>query len=232
LSHADFRCDYLQSILAHILPPYVDTGIVSSCAAASIRSATYRVLSNVSCKNSEDNRKTRSSPLTAAVNSFGLIGPDDNVRQGSAVFENEHGLGLARLILLGAYTCCNASTSFCLLGRNKLLTTAVIQLHAAIEGTRDDDGRVGGHSARRLWKNSRHTRRSSASASSGGGSGNDGSRCCCGLLRRCRCSAAAAGVVARTFCRQKFGLVVAVRGPSRQGRRCSDDTLGEGRTEG
>ena len=36
----------------------------------------------------------------------------------------------------------------------------------------------------------------------------------------------------RTLCRQKFGLVVAVRGPSWQGRRCSDDAFCEGGTEG
>lgn len=38
--------------------------------------------------------------------------------------------------------------------------------------------------------------------------------------------------MARTFCRQKFGLIVAVRGPSRQSSRGSDDAFGEGGTEG
>lgn len=178
-------------------------------------------------------RKNQYSPLAATVDSLGLVGSNDNVGQCSTVFENEHGLGFTRLILLGAYTCCNASTSFCLLGGNKPLTTAVIQLHAAIERTGDEDRCISSHSARRLWQNSRHSRRSGAGACSGGGSGHDGSRRCCRLLGRCcRRATAGGGVVARTFCRQKFGLVVAVRGPRRQSRRGSNDAFGEGGTEG
>jgi hypothetical protein len=175
--------------------------------------------------------------LTAAVDSFGLVGPDDDIRQRSTVFENEHGLGLTRLILFGTYACCKASASCSLLKKTQLLTAAVIQLHPAIKRTRDHNRCVGSHSARRFWQNSRHTRRSSASASAsgGGGAGHDSSRRCCGgcrLLRRCGHRATASGIVARTFCRQNFGLVITVRGPGRQSRRGCDDAFGEGCTEG
>ena len=146
-------------------------------------------------------RRNWNSPLTTAMDSFGLVGPDDDIRQRSTVFENEHGLGLARLILLSADACCDLSILRSSLVTSRPLTATVVQLHPAIKRARDQNGCVGGHSARRLWENSRHARRSSASASGCGGSGDNGSRRRCRLLGRCWCRATTGGVVTRAFCR-------------------------------
>jgi hypothetical protein len=192
----------LQSILAHVLPPYVDAGLISSCRTANTLITTERVLQVVSCGRAKRYRKNRDSPLTMAVDSLGLVEPNDNVRQRSTVFENEHCLGRTRLILLGAYVCYNPSTVPSSLVTAGTLTATIIQLHTAIEGIGDEIGCIGSHSARRLWQNSRHIRRSRASASGGGCPGRDGSRCCCRLLRWCwRWATTRGGVVARTFCR-------------------------------
>ena len=62
----------------------------------------------------------------AAMDALGLVGADDDVGEGGAVLEDEHGVVLARLGLVLADA-----------GR------AVVELHAAVEGAGDDDGLVG-----------------------------------------------------------------------------------------
>lgn len=147
----------------------------------------------------KESQNNLDSPLATAMDSFSLIGPDNDIRQRSTIFENEHGIGLARLILLSADACCYSSTSRSSLVIDGPLTATVVQLHPAIERTRDQNGCVGSHSARRLRKNSRDTCRSSASTSGCGGAGHDCSRRCCRLLGRCWRRATTSGVVARTF---------------------------------